>query len=161
MFGGEFLGILHLTWGHLVMMLIGGLLIYLAISKSIEPLLLLPIGVGIMLANIPLGGMAEEGGLFWLLKKVGIETEIFPLFYWHRGDDRLWTLVRATLHCSLGAAAQFGIFATFFFALLMGFPLREAASIGIIGPADGPTSIYVSSTLAPHLLGPVAVAAYS
>lgn len=156
-------GILHIGIGNLLMMGVAGLLIYLAVRKGIEPVLLLPIGVGILLANLPLTGLGEEGGFFHLLQEAGLRTELFPLLIFigigamiDFGSllERPWTVF-------LGAAAQFGIFGTLLLAMALGFPLNEAASIGIIGSADGPTSIYVASILAPHMLGPVAVAAYS
>ncbi|MFQ5826906.1 MAG: sodium ion-translocating decarboxylase subunit beta, partial [Dehalococcoidia bacterium] len=161
-FGG-FLGLIQ-TPGHLVMMAVGGILIYLAVKKNIESVLLLPIGLGIILANIPFSGVHEEGvGIFWLLKRIGLETEIFPLliFIGIGAMIDFGPLLERPFTVLLGAAAQFGIFGTLLVALLLGFPLNEAASIGIIGSADGPTSIYVASLLAPKLLGPVAVAAYS
>ncbi|MEK7849108.1 MAG: sodium ion-translocating decarboxylase subunit beta [Chloroflexota bacterium] len=156
-------GPLHFTPGHALMMLIGGILLYLAIKKGVEPVLLLPIGLGIILANIPLSGMEEEGGIFYLLKKVGLETEVFPLFIFIGIGAMIdfGPLLERPYTVLLGAAAQFGIFGTLLVAVALGFPLNEAAAIGIIGSADGPTSIYVASILAPEMLGPVAVAAYS
>jgi oxaloacetate decarboxylase beta subunit len=162
-------GLLNLTPGHGAMMLIGGLLIYLAINKNMEPVLLLPIGLGIILANIPLSGMAEPGaegqpaGILWLFQEAGLRTEVFPLliFIGIGAMIDFGALLERPYTVLLGAAAQFGIFGTMLFAILLGFPLNEAASIGIIGSADGPTSIYVASILAPDKLGAVAVAAYS
>jgi oxaloacetate decarboxylase beta subunit len=157
-------GLANFTTGQALMMLIGGVLIYLAINKGMEPVLLLPIGLGIILANIPLSGVHDEGdGIFWLLKEAGLRTELFPLliFIGIGAMIDFGALLERPLTVLLGAAAQFGIFGTMLLALALGFPLNEAASIGIIGSADGPTSIYVASILAPDLLGPVAVAAYS
>lgn len=156
-------GLLHFTPGQGLMMLIGGLLIYLAITKGAEPVLLLPIGLGIILANIPLSGMGEPGGIFWLLQEAGLKTELFPLliFIGIGAMIDFGALLERPYTVLLGAAAQFGIFGTMLLAILLGFPLNEAASIGIIGSADGPTSIYVASILAPDKLGAVAVAAYS
>ncbi len=156
-------GISSLTPGNVVMMAVGGLLIYLAIAREYEPLLLLPIGMGAILANIPLTGMTEVDGLFGILYAVGIDTELFPLliFIGIGAMTDFGPLLENPYMVLLGAAAQFGIFATLLLALLLGFSLNEAASIGIIGAVDGPTSIYVSSILAPELLAPIAVAAYS
>ena len=156
-------GPLHLTPGNVVMMLVGGALIYLAIAKEYEPVLLLPIGVGAILANLPLTGMTEPGGIFAILYDVGIATELFPLliFIGVGAMTDFGPLLENPHLVLLGAAGQFGIFGTLLVALLLGFQLPEAASIGIIGSADGPTSIYVAAILAPHLLAPIAVAAYS
>lgn len=164
-------GLLNLTPGNVVMMIVGGVLLFLAIKKQIEPVLLLPIGLGVIFANIPLSGVNDEGGIFWILKKVGIETEIFPLLIFIGVGAMIdfGALLERPYTVLLGAAAQFGIFGTMLVALALGkgwlnifpFDLKDAASIGIIGSADGPTSIYVSSILAPHLLAPIAVAAYS
>jgi len=156
-------GLLNLTLGNVVMMMVGGLLIYLAIAKEYEPTLLLPIGLGAILANIPATEMLEEGGLFAVLYKMGIANELFPLliFIGIGAMTDFGPLLENPITILLGAAAQFGIFGTLLAATLMGFNIKEAASIGVIGSADGPTSIYVSSKLAPQLLGPIAVAAYS
>ena len=156
-------GILNLTPGNVAMMLVGGALIYLAVAKEYEPVLLLPIGLGAILANIPLTGMTEGEGIFKLLYDVGIKTEIFPLiiFIGIGAMTDFGPLLANPVTILLGAAAQFGIFGTMILATFMGFSIKEAASIGMIGSADGPTSIYVASTLAPQLLAPIAVAAYS
>jgi sodium ion-translocating decarboxylase beta subunit len=171
-----FQGPLHLTWGNLVMMVAGGVLIYLAITKEYEPLLLLPIGMGAILANLPLTGMTagiremqlhqpmpDELGLFGVLYQTGIQNELFPLliFIGVGAMTDFGPLLENPKLAILGAAGQFGIFGTLLAANMLGFNLKEAASIGIIGSADGPTSIYVSAVLAPHLLAPIAVAAYS
>ncbi len=152
-----------LTWGNLVMFIVGGVLIWLALSKEYEPLLLLPIGLGCILANIPLTGMLEEGGVFKVLYDAGIENELFPIliFIGIGAMTDFGPLLENPIYMLFGAAAQFGIFGTLMLATLFGFNINQAATIGIIGAADGPTSIFVSSKLAPDLLGPVTVAAYS
>ena len=156
-------GLQALTLGHILMMAVGGLLIYLAIAREYEPVLLLPIGVGTILTNIPLTGMTGEDGLFSLLYRAGISTELFPLliFIGIGAMTDFGPLLENPRLVILGAAGQVGIFTTLLLALRLGFGLNEAASIGIIGAIDGPTSIYVSSRLAPNLLAPIAVAAYS
>jgi len=154
---------LLLNWKMVVMMAAGGVLIYLAIAKDYEPVLLLPIGFGAILTNLPLTGIAEEGGLLGLLYRAGVETELFPLliFIGVGAMTDFGPLLENPKMALLGAAGQFGIFGTLMLALALGFEMNEAASIGIIGAIDGPTAIYVSTKLAPHLLGPIAVAAYS
>jgi len=156
-------GISSITAGNILMIAIALVLLYLAIYKKYEPVLLLPIAFGCLLANIPLTGMTEENGLFGMLYKVGISTELFPLliFIGIGAMIDFSPLLAQPKMALLGAAGQFGIFATLILATLLGFPLNEAASIGVIGAIDGPTSIYVSSKLAPNLLAPIAVAAYS
>lgn len=150
---------------NLVMTLVGGLLIYLAIKKDFEPILLLPIGFGAILANLPLTGItdAAEGGFLGVLYQAGIKTELFPLliFIGIGAMTDFGPLLENPEMAILGAAGQIGIFGTLLLALSIGFELNEAASIGIIGAIDGPTAIYVSSRLAPHLLGPIAVTAYT
>jgi oxaloacetate decarboxylase beta subunit len=150
---------------NLVMTLVGGLLIYLAIKKDFEPILLLPIGFGAILANLPLTGItdAAEGGFLGVLYQAGIKTELFPLliFIGIGAMTDFGPLLENPKMAILGAAGQIGIFGTLLLALSIGFELNEAASIGIIGAIDGPTAIYVSSRLAPHLLGPIAVTAYT
>ena len=150
---------------NLVMILAGGLLIYLAIKKDFEPMLLLPIGFGAILANLPLTGItnAAEGGFLGVLYQAGIKTELFPLliFIGIGAMTDFGPLLENPKMAILGAAGQIGIFGTLLLALSIGFDLSEAASIGIIGAIDGPTAIYVSSRLAPHLLGPIAVTAYT
>jgi oxaloacetate decarboxylase beta subunit len=152
-----------LTWKSAIMMIAGGVLIYLAIAKDYEPVLLLPIGFGAILTNLPLTGIAEENGLLGLLYRFGIATELFPLliFMGVGAMTDFGPLLENPKMALLGAAGQLGIFCTLMLALLLGFELNEAASIGIIGAIDGPTAIFVSTKLAPHLLGPIAVAAYS
>jgi sodium ion-translocating decarboxylase beta subunit len=153
----------HLTWQMVAMMLAGGVLIYLGIAKDYEPVLLLPIGFGAILTNLPLTGIAGEHGMLGLLYRAGIETELFPLliFIGVGAMTDFGPLLENPRMALLGAAGQVGIFGTLLLALLLGFDLYESASIGIIGAIDGPTAIYVSTRLAPHLLGPIAVAAYS
>ncbi len=162
-------GVANLTWGQALMMWVGGVLIYLAIARRFEPLLLLPIGFGAILCNIPVAGIGGPDGMIGMVYRVGVETGVFPLLIF-LGVGALtdfgaliampWTLL-------LGAAAQFGIFATLLGALALNavpgfdFGLKEAASIAIIGGADGPTAIFLTSRLAPELLGAIAVAAYS
>jgi oxaloacetate decarboxylase beta subunit len=146
-----------------LMFIIGGVLIYLAIRKQYEPLLLLPIGTGIILTNIPFVGMMEPGGILNLIYEGGIKTGLFPLliFLGIGAMTDFGPMLANPKTSLLGAAAQFGIFTTLIGALLLGFTLAESSSIGIIGGADGPTAIYLSIHLAPHLLGPIAIAAYS
>ena len=147
----------------LLMFAIGGLLIYLAIAKQYEPTLLLPIGFGVLLGNLPNSPMNQPEGMLSLLIEFGIETELFPLFIFigigAMMDFR--PLLSQPIFALLGAAGQLGIFATLILATVVGFPLNQAASIAVIGAIDGPTSIYVSSVLAPELLAPIAVTAYS
>ena len=167
----EFLGFLNLTWQILIMLVVGGLLIYLGTAKNVEPVLLIPIGTGILLANIPLSGMVDEGGIFAVLREAGIKTELFPLliFIGIGAMIDFGPFLERPYTVLLGAAAQFGIFGTFFLVYLLGdgwlhimnFSLNDAASIGIIGSADGPTSIYVSSVLNSKYAAAIVVAAYS
>jgi len=156
-------GILHFTWGNAVMITAALILIYLAIYKEIEPVLLLPIGFGCLLANIPLAGMTATEGMMAVLYKAGIATELFPLLIFVGVGAMIdfSPLLAQPRMALLGAAGQFGIFGTLILAIALGFPLNEAASIGVIGAIDGPTSIFVATKLAPELLAPIAVAAYS
>ncbi len=164
-------GLYHLEPGQVLMIFICLGLIYLAIRKGFEPLLLIPIGFGGILANIPVANMAEGAGILHLFYEVGLPTSVFPLliFMGVGAMTDFGPMLANPKTLLLGAAAQFGIFATLLGALAltalgipgMEFTLREAASIAIIGGADGPTSIFVTSKLAPELLGPIAVAAYS
>ena len=161
-----------MTWQHLVMIGVGVLLIYLAIARKYEPTLLVPMGFGAVLVDIPLSsaltqidpstGEAVEGVLN-VFFQAGIATEIFPLLIFIAIGAMIdfSPLFRNPSLLLFGAAAQFGIFLTMLFASMLGYDLREAASIGIIGAADGPTSIVVASRFAPSLLGPISVAAYS
>ncbi len=145
------------------MMAIGGILIYLAIVKEYEPMLLLPIGFGAILTNIPYSSAVGEHGVLDLLYRVGITTELFPVLIFIAIGAMIdfGPLLSNPFMFLFGAAAQFGIFATMLVAIAMGFTLKESASIGIIGAADGPTSIFVASLFAEHLLAPISVAAYS
>lgn len=156
-------GLNSFSVGNAVMITVGSILIALAVLKEYEPMLLLPIGFGCILANIPLTGMSEGGGLFTLLYQVGISTELFPLLIFIGVGAMIdfSPLLSQPRMVLLGAAGQFGIFGTLILASLLGFPLNEAASIGVIGAIDGPTSIFVAAQLAPSLLAPIAVAAYS
>ncbi|MFP4573760.1 MAG: sodium ion-translocating decarboxylase subunit beta [Desulfobacterales bacterium] len=158
-------GFANLTIGNLAMFIIAGILIFLAIKKGYEPLLLIPIGFGTILANLPLGEMgAHAEGLMNFIYRVGIKTELLPpvIFMGVGALTDFRPLLSRPLTFMLGAAAQLGIFtAALGAAFIFGFTIHEAASIGIVGGADGPTSIFIASKLAPHLLGPIAVAAYS
>jgi oxaloacetate decarboxylase beta subunit len=156
-------GVTNITWQGVVMILAGLFLLYLAIVKEYEPLLLVPISIGCILANLPLSPMIAEGGLLVRLYGFGINGELFPLliFIGIGALTDFGPLLENPRLVLLGGAGQFGIFLTLLLALILGFTRPEAASIGIIGAIDGPTSIYVSSILAPHLLGPITVAAYS
>ncbi len=157
-------GFLYVTPGMVLMWFIGLILIYLAIAKDYEPLLLLPIGFGILLANLPLAGLMNPGeGLLWRFYHYGIQWEIIPpLIFLGLGalTDFAPLLANPRL-IFLGAGAQAGVYITFFVAHAIGFTLPEAATIGIIGGADGPTTIFLATKLAPQLLGTCAVAAYS
>ncbi|WP_286938789.1 MULTISPECIES: sodium ion-translocating decarboxylase subunit beta [unclassified Pseudoalteromonas] len=162
-------GIANFTFPGLIMIAVGCLLLFLAIAKNFEPLLLLPIGFGAILTNIPVAGLSDPGGLLYYVYYVGIDTGIFPLLIF-MGVGALTdfsTLIANPRMLLLGAAAQFGIFATLFGAILLNyvpgfeFSLQDASAIAIIGGADGPTAIFLASKLAPDLLGAIAVAAYS
>ncbi len=154
---------LLLDWRDLVMMVAGGVLIFLAIAKDYEPALLLPIGFGAIWANLPLTGVTGPDGLLGIMYRAGIQTELFPLliFVGVGAMTDFGPLLENPKMALLGAAGQIGIFVTLMLALGLGFNMSEAASIGVIGAIDGPTAIYVSTKLAPHLLAPIAVAAYS
>ncbi|MFS1430839.1 sodium ion-translocating decarboxylase subunit beta, partial [Vibrio splendidus] len=162
-------GIANFEFGQICMMLVGCLLLFLAIRKGFEPLLLLPIGFGAVLANIPNAGFTDPGGLLYYVYYIGIETGIFPLliFMGVGAMTDFGALIANPKTLWLGAAAQFGIFATLFGAILlnyvpgMEFSMADASSIAIIGGADGPTAIFLASKLSPDLLGAIAVAAYS
>ena len=150
------------TWGHGVMIAVGLLLLYMAFVKEFEPLLLGPIAFGCILANIPRTGFFDEMGVM-LAINYGITNEIFPplIFLGIGAMTDFSPLLARPSTLLLGAAAQIGVFVALMGAMLVGFDVKEAAAIGIIGGADGPTSIYLSMKLAPHLLGAIAVAAYS
>ncbi|WNC67613.1 sodium ion-translocating decarboxylase subunit beta [Thalassotalea nanhaiensis] len=162
-------GLANFEFGQVVMMLVGLGLLYLAIAKGFEPLLLLPIGFGAILTNIPVAGFSEVGGLLHYIYYAGIDTGIFPLliFMGVGAMTDFGALIANPRMLFLGAAAQFGIFATLFGAIALNaipgfdFSLKDASAIAIIGGADGPTAIFLASKLAPELLGAIAVAAYS
>ncbi len=167
-------GFASLTFDNVIMLIVGALAIYLAIAKNYEPLLLLPIGFGVIIGNMPyMAGLPV--GVYDNLSSGNPQNSVFSLFYWgvtsgifppliFLGIGALTdfsALISNPKYLLLGAAAQIGIFLTFIVALTLGFDYYESASIGIIGGADGPTSIFLSSILAPKLLGPIAIAAYS
>ena len=162
-------GLANFELGQVVMMLVGCGLLYLAIARNFEPLLLLPMGFGSILTNIPVAGFSEVGGLLHYIYYAGIDTGIFPLliFMGVGAMTDFSALIANPKTLLLGAAAQFGIFATLFGAIAlnaipgMEFSLKDASAIAIIGGADGPTAIFLASKLAPELLGAIAVAAYS
>ena len=156
-------GLLNFSLGNALMIAVSAVLIYLAIAKEYEPVLLLPIGFGCLLANIPLAGMTTGEGIMGVLYNAGISTELFPLLIFVGVGAMIdfSPLLAQPRMVLLGAAGQFGIFGTLILAILLGFPLNQAASIGVIGAIDGPTSIFVATKLAPELLAPIAVAAYS
>ena len=170
----ETTGFANLQWGSIVMIAVGCVAIFLAIVKNYEPLLLLPIGFGVIIGNMPyIAGLpigvydsvangASQNSVFSMLYW-GVTSGIFPplIFLGIGALTDFSSLISSPKSVLLGAAAQLGIFATYIGALLLGFSNQEAASIGIIGGADGPTSIFLASQLAPHLLGPIAIAAYS
>lgn len=179
----ESTGLAEITIGQAIMILIAFVLLYLAIKKEFEPLLLVPIAFGMLLANLPLAGLMNEpvveivtdpetgelvqqtkeyGGLLYYLYQ-GVKLGIYPplIFLGVGAMTDFGPLIANPSSILLGAAAQLGIFITFIGAVLLGFTGPEAASIGIIGGADGPTALYLTTKLAPHLLGPIAVAAYS
>ena len=151
------------SWKSAIMILVGLILIYLAIRKEYEPVLLLPIGFGCILANLGMGATPDGEGFLSVLYRAGIETELFPLliFVGVGGMIDFSPLLAQPKMALLGAAGQFGIFGTLLLAIWLGFDLKQAASIGSIGAIDGPTAIFVSGKLAPELLAPIAVAAYS
>ena len=163
-------GITTINIGQVFMMVIGGLLMYLGIKKEYEPTLLVPMGLGTILVNFPGSGVLDQTvgnvtqhGVLDILFRAGIETELFPLLIFIAIGAMIdfEPLLQNPFMLLFGAAAQFGIFFVVVVAVLAGFDIREAASIGIIGAADGPTSIFVANQLAPHLLGAITVAAYS
>ena len=151
------------TWGRIIMFIICFILFYLAISKGFEPLLLLPIAFGGLLANIPLAGIGGESGMLGIIYNMGIANGFFPLLiFMGVGAMTDFTPLLANPKTAiLGGAAQFGIFGSLVGAVAIGFHIQDASAISIIGGADGPTSIFIANALAPHLLGAVAVAAYS
>ena len=156
-------GFVNLHWSNLVMMAVGGLLLYLGIKKDVEPLLLVPIGFGAILINVPLANLMGHEGFLRTIYNMGIANELFPLliFIGIGAMTDFGPLLENPKIFLLGAAGQFGIFLTIGLALIFGFPKLDAVAIGIIGACDGPTAIYVTSKYAPHLLAAVSVAAYS
>ena len=160
---GLLLGVTNLTLGHVVMIMVGSGLLYLGISKGYEPLLLVPIGFGAILVNIPLAGLMDEDGILRFFYDTGVLTEVFPvlIFLGIGAMTDFQPLLENPKIILLGAAGQFGIFLTLLLALAIGFDKLDAVAVSIIGACDGPTAIYVSSKFAPHLLGAVSVAAYS
>jgi sodium ion-translocating decarboxylase beta subunit len=162
-------GLANFELGQVIMMLVGCGLLYLAIARNFEPLLLLPMGFGAVLTNIPVAGFSEVGGLLHYIYYAGVDTGIFPLliFMGVGAMTDFGALIANPKMLLLGAAAQFGIFATLFGAIALNyipgieFTLKDASAIAIIGGADGPTAIFLASKLAPELLGAIAVAAYS
>jgi oxaloacetate decarboxylase beta subunit len=154
-------GLANFTWQNAVMIVVGGVLIVLAIAKEYEPMLLLPIGIGCIFANV--GMSAYEENFLGILYKAGIETELFPLLIFIGVGAMIdfRPLLAMPSMAMLGAAGHFGIYATLILAALLGFELNESAAIAAIGTIDGPTAIFVTSRLAPEMLGPIAVAAYS
>jgi len=179
MFGLFETGFASFTWGNGVMLVIGGVLLYLGIAKKMEPLLLVPIGFGVLLINLPLGGLMEsivEGrvveayaiggepaGLLSRIFRYGLVWEIIPCFIFLGlgAMTDFGPVIANPKTLILGAGAQFGVYAAFFISLALGFNINEAASIGIIGGADGPTTIFLTNRLAPQLIGATAVAAYT
>ena len=172
-------GFAGLSWGSAVMFVIGGVLLYLGIAKKMEPLLLVPIGFAIILVNLPFGGLmdtmvngevvgyfvvgGEPVGVLAKVFNVGLTQELIPVFIFLGlgAMTDFGPIIANPKTLLLGAGAQFGVYFAFFAALLLGFNISEAASIGIIGGADGPTSIYLANRLAPQFIGVIAVAAYT
>ncbi len=179
MFGLFETGFASFTWGNGIMLAIGGAFLYLGIVKKMEPLLLVPIGFGVLLINLPLGGLMEsivEGkvveayaiggepaGILSRIFRYGLVWEIVPVFIFLGlgAMTDFGPVIANPKTLLLGAGAQFGVYAAFFISLLLGFSINEAASIGIIGGADGPTTIFLTNRLAPELIGATAVAAYT
>jgi carboxybiotin decarboxylase len=156
-------GVVNLHWSNPIMIAVGCLLLYLGIKKDVEPLLLVPIGFGAILINIPLADLMGEEGFLRTIYNMGVANELFPLliFIGIGAMTDFGPLLENPKIFLLGAAGQFGIFLTIGLALLFGFDKLDAVAIGVIGACDGPTAIYVSSRYAPHLLAAVSVAAYS
>jgi sodium ion-translocating decarboxylase beta subunit len=167
----ESIGLLNLTWQSAGMLVIAGILLWLGISKKVEPVLLVPMGAGCLLSNIPLAGIAENGGFLAVLADAGIRTEIFPLliFIGIGAMIDFEPLLARPYTIFLGPAAHFGVFGAFFLAYMLGdgwlhvldFNFKDAAAIGIIGACDGPTAIYVSTQFGSKYLAPIVVVAYS
>jgi sodium ion-translocating decarboxylase beta subunit len=158
-------GFLNITFGNVIMWLVAFTFIWLAITKNYEPLLLVPIGFGIFIVNLPMTNLMKEGhGLLWVFYHFTIDKwDLLPpiIFMGIGALTDFGPVLANPKTLLLGAAAQFGVYIAFFIALILGFNLQEAASIGIIGGADGPTTIFLTAQLAPHLLGATALAAYS
>lgn len=156
-------GFVAITWGHVVMWCIGLFFMYLAISKDFEPLLLVPIGFSIFLVNMPLAPLTGKGELIQLFYHYGLEWEVIPclIFLGVGALTDFGPMIANPKTLILGASAQLGVYIAYFGAIALGFNIKEAASIGIIGGADGPTTIYLTQALAPQILGATAVAAYS
>ena len=160
---GLFLGVMNIGVGHVIMLAVACLLLYLGMEKGYEPLLLVPIGFGAIMVNIPLADMMGKEGFLRFFYDTGVLTEVFPLliFIGIGAMTDFQPLLQNPKIILLGAAGQFGIFLTLLLALALGFDKLEAVAVAIIGACDGPTAIYVSSKYAPHMLGAVSVAAYS
>ena len=160
---GLFAGVVSITIWQIVMLIIASVLLYLGIKKGYEPLLLVPIGFGAILVNIPLADMMGKDGFLRFFYDAGVLTEVFPLliFIGIGSMTDFQPLLQNPKIILLGAAGQFGIFLTLLLALALGFDKLDAVAVAIIGACDGPTAIYVSSKFAPHMLGAVSVAAYS
>jgi carboxybiotin decarboxylase len=156
-------GFVHLTLGHVIMWLIAFFFLYLAIKKDFEPLLLVPIGFSIFLVNMPIAPLTGKGQLIWIFYHYGLEWEVVPclIFLGIGALTDFGPMIANPKTLILGASGQVGVYIAFFGAILLGFDIKEAASIGIIGGADGPTTIYLTQSLAPQILGATAVAAYS
>jgi sodium ion-translocating decarboxylase beta subunit len=157
------MGIIHLDWRYVVMWTVAFFFLYLAVKKKYEPLLLLPIGFGIFLVNLPLAPLMGDHELFWIFHHYGIEWEVIPcvIFLGLGVMTDFGPMLANPKSLIIGAGAQLGVFVTFLGTYLCGFTLPEAASVAIIGGADGPTTIYLTNALAPQLIGPNALAAYS
>lgn len=156
-------GFVNITWGHVVMWAVGLFFMYLAIAKDFEPLLLVPIGFSIFLVNMPLAPLTGKGELIQLFYHYGLEWEVIPclIFLGIGALTDFGPMIANPKTLILGASAQLGVYVAYFGAIALGFSVKEAASIGIIGGADGPTTIYLTQALAPQILGATAVAAYS
>lgn len=161
--GGLIAGFQCLEWRSLLMLVVGGVLLYLGIKKDCEPLLLVPIGFGCILVNIPVADIMGKEGFLRVIYSMGVDTELYPLliFVGIGAMTDFSPVLANPVTFLLGAAGQCGIFLTLLLALGLGFDKLDAVAIGIIGACDGPTAIYVTSKYAPHLLGAVSVAAYS
>ena len=157
------MGIIHLDWRYIVMWAVAFFFLYLAVKKKYEPLLLLPIGFGIFLVNLPLAPLMGDHELFWIFHHYGVEWEVIPcvIFLGLGVMTDFGPMLANPKSLIIGAGAQLGVFVTFLGTYLCGFTLPEAASVAIIGGADGPTTIYLTNALAPQLIGPNALAAYS